>query len=217
MLLGIITSGVFILVVSLVIYQHQESATAKLLQEFAEKNQKVETIRQEVQNRQNEELRLQQLKEHLSVLDKNLADYKYVPTYLREMQNTAAVTNNKIRSIQPGELRPLELSTSIFATAAGATPAATTPQPKDTAAPKVPQYQVQSINLDMQGTYASIIDLLNRFRKFPKMIYVRSLDLTPQLNGTTAVVSARIQTYAIITPDQYLVQDTARGAREGGK
>lgn len=219
MLLGLIAVAIVVLAIGIGLWQHQVGIINALRRDAREKEKLCRTITEQLSQRQSEEEKLQDLKQRLEVLDQNLADYRYVPTYLRQMQATALRTGNNIRSIQPGELKPLNLQNSPFATEQAkdaAKPAATEPAPaKDQPAPGL-QYQSKSINLDVQGTYVTIVKLLDEFRQFPKMIYVKSVELTPQSVNGKNLVSARIQTYAIITPDQYETDNTPLKDATGG-
>ncbi|HEX2948158.1 MAG TPA: type 4a pilus biogenesis protein PilO [Armatimonadota bacterium] len=211
MLLAIATVGILVLIIGFIILHHQDATTTKLHDEYAQKKNEFDENQEKIRNLDQDKLKLVAIEEHLAVLDKNLADYKYMPTYLQQIQNTAVRTGNTIKSIQPGDTKSLDLQNSPFASATKgsptATPASTPPAPQgqtDAKTSTAGKYQVQGINLEIQGSYISFVRLLNAFRQFPKMIYVKSIDLTPQgdqHSGTN--LSARLQTYAIITPDQY--------------
>ena len=225
-LLAIVAAGLLVLIASLALLQHLNAETANRKEQFTSLKKEYDLRETQMLHLKVDEEHLEKLKARLAQLDKNLISYEYVPTYLKQIQGTTLRTMNMISSIQPGDKKPLDLSNSFFAmgkqagtaTEPGATAGqaqAATPPPAGNAAteagatvpPKGPQYQVMSINLDVQGSYLSIVKLLNEFRQFPKMIYVKSIDLTPQHLAGGATVTARIQTYAIITPDQSKAED----------
>lgn len=72
------------------------------------------------------------------------------------------------------------------------------------------------INLEIQGSYTSIIQLLDKFRMFPKMIYVKNMEVTPIKDKTgMTMLTARMQTFAVITPDQFETKDGKSGDNGG--
>jgi len=164
----------------------------------------------------------------LDGLSKNLMDYAYIPKFLAQIQHTAAATGNQLLSIAPGEIKQIDFNNPLFSPTTlqpfniGKRPdakatAAVTLSP-DTAA----LYRVQVIGLNVKGTYVSIIKLLNALRKFPQLMYVKSLTLNPGLEKDQVVVTVGMQTYALILPDQNLPQQPDNGtpvgaaAAEGG-
>jgi len=223
-LLAIVAAGLVVLIASLALLQHLNAQSVNLKGQYTSLKKEYDLRETQMLHLKVDEDHLEKLKARLAQLDKNLISYEYVPTYLKQIQGTTLRTMNMISAIQPGIKKPLDLSNSFFAmgkqagapadagATAGQAQAATPPSTGatdtgTTVTPKGPQYQVMSINLDVQGSYLSIVKLLNEFRQFPKMIYVKSIDLTPQHLAGGATVTARIQTYAIITPDQSKVDD----------
>ncbi|HOS44415.1 MAG TPA: hypothetical protein PK794_12025, partial [Armatimonadota bacterium] len=164
----------------------------------------------------------------LQTIDGSLIDYEYMPSYLEQLQHAAARTGNAIVRLQPDDLRPLDLQSSPLATAAK--PAAdteTVSRQRPTKAPgkrvktldlETAKYRVQQITLEVEGSYLSLLRLLDTLGTFPKLVYVRTLDITPRRGRDLApgAISARLDTYAIITPEQYQLADapvTEGGAR----
>lgn len=231
-LFALIAVGVIILVGALVIWQRQDAVAQQLTREYQTLDAQNKQIQQEITPEmiQQHTSELQELNAKLNSLDQNLVDYKYIPTYLRQIQSTAITTGNSIRSIQPRDLRPLDLKKSPLladkakvtavvtpAAAPAADSAASTEQPAAAEAEKkvVSKYQVQQITLEVDGSYDNLLRLLDALRRFPKMVYVRTLNITPQLTNNVLSLSSHIETYAIITPDQYKQTETAKTVATG--
>ena len=153
---------------------------------------------------------LESLDAMLVTLSKNLMDYAYIPTYLAQIEQTATTTGNRLVSISPGEIKQIDFNNPLVSPstlppfALGDHPAL-----KETAAVTLSPdaaalYRVQQIGLNVKGTYTSIIKLLNALRKFPQLMYVKSLTLTPGKVKDAIVITVGLQTYALILPDQNL-------------
>ncbi len=169
---------------------------------------------------------LDELNKELAILDKHKIEYEYMPSYLEQLQKTCTATGNVIQTIQPHEIKPLDLTDGPLAPAGkkpAAVPDPTAPPPDPNAPPakpKGPQYRVQQIIVEVRGTYATVFNLLNALRQFPKMVYVRSVGITPQNNdrvGRAGEVIAHLETFAIISPEQYQHQQPAVDAAHAAK
>lgn len=220
MMAGVVLAGVVILALGLFFLQQQTLAKNKLTQEIAAKNAQVASIEKELSQSNARSSELASLERRLSILDSNLLDYTYIPTYLQQIQKAARATGNTLQSIQPLDPHPLNMENSPLGGGVTATPAQATPTdsaPKQEKAAPASPYQVQQITLQVKGTYSSIMRLLDALRQFPKMIYVRTVNLTPQVENGVYTVSASIETFAILTPDQYRVPQDDHTAAKGGR
>ena len=215
-LLGILAVGLLLVIANVLVWYHLNATTVKYTAEYFEKTTELTKNAEDIDNLHNDQTTLDDLTAELATLDKNLADYRYVPTYLVQITDATARTHNGVNSISPGIPKPLDLTKGPFAEPV-ATPAPGTPAASgassappanaagapDAAGSAASQYQVLSISLDLTGSYAGILQLLDEFRRFPKMIYVRDINMNPvNVNGKN-LISAKLETYAIITPDQY--------------
>ncbi len=192
-LLALIAACVIILVVGLVIGQQQDQQVQLLKADYDHLHTQYLEVDKEIKELPQRQKELVTLNEELSQIDLNLMDYKYIPTYLREIEETARQTGNDLRTITPHALRPLDLQKSPLNT-------------KHTAASNAnaAPYQVQQITLDISGNYVSLISFLDALRRFPKIVYVRTINLSPHALEKGGIgVEAQVETYAIITPEQY--------------
>ena len=202
MMLGIVGVGATILVLGLFVFQQQSSKNIELKAKSKARAAEVLDIQTELEQRDTLVLKLDGLKENLASLDSSLADYKYMPTYLKQLQKTAADTDNILQVIQPEKIEPLDPRKMPFAQTALGDAAADT-----TAA--TPLYRMQRINLTVRGNFVSLMRMLNALRSFPKMVYVRTINMAPISEGLNTNLVTRIETIAIITPDQYLKSPNA--------
>jgi Tfp pilus assembly protein PilO len=141
------------------------------------------------------------LQANLANIDQDVAEYRYMPTYLIELQAAAKLTGNDLVSIQPQEPKDFDVVRSPLAppkaNVAGAV-SDTPPPPPTLAKAQANGEKVQRISLDVRGSYKSVLALLDALRRFPKLIYVRTVNLTPSKNQDgTIVLAARLETYAI--------------------
>jgi Tfp pilus assembly protein PilO len=194
--------------------------------QIADNRHELDRIIKELGRKQELVARLDHLKDELGNLDRDMVDYEYVPTYLRQIQKAAKESGNYLQSIQPSDLKNLDLSKSPFAPpkagttaqASGAIPPPATPPPAMIPKAQASTERVMRIGLDVKGTYRSVIKFLDMLRVFPKLIYVKTLSITPVKNtdGSSGVV-ARFETYAIIPPDQYVTPEDRKLAVSGDK
>jgi Tfp pilus assembly protein PilO len=200
---GLIVIGLVIVIINALVWTHLHTVTAQYLSSYKKTSDEFNANQKAINNLPEDQKTLRLLETELSSIDANLADYSYVPTYLEEIKQVTEQTHNVVSSISPGIPKPLDLTKGPFA--AAASPAAGTPSASDKSArPDAwSNYQTLSIELDVKGNYLSIIQLLDEFSRFPKMIYVQNVELTPSTVKGINTISARFKTYAIITPNQY--------------
>jgi len=112
----------------------------------------------------------------------------------------AKKSGNILRSISPKVPQPFDPKTSTLV--------------KGKAGKKSPSkgesktgYWLMQIDLNVEGDYNSVLSMLDALRVFPKLIYVRTISLQPDMKDGKERVTARMETYAVITPSQYLSPD----------
>lgn len=204
-LILLIIAGVAILGGGGLLWSMQSSKISRLDNEYKGLVQENEALGIELQRKSAEDEKLKSLNAVLRELDSNLADYRYVPTYLRQMQKAALETGNDIMSIRLDTVRPLDPNAGpLKSEEQGKDNGNASPAPKPAPATASNIWQVQSIPLDIQGTYPSVVRFLERLSRFPKLIYVRSINLSPIDGKDGSIrVTARLETYAVIAPSQY--------------
>lgn len=215
-LLGIIAVGIIVLAAGITAWHQQITKVKELEKQKAELDVKNSSIVDELKLQPAKEQRNAELDLKLHTLDSNMVDYKYIPTYLRQLQATAKNTNNTIRSIRPQAIKPLDFTKSpLTKDAAGlkTTPPPPPDIPKDRAQPLI-----QGYGLEIEGSYTSLLQFLDALRAFPKMVYVRSVNLSPRATQFGEQrIAVRIETYAIIVPQQYKAADDEKTANAGVK
>lgn len=205
MLVSIIACGVLICGIGVFFWYQQNIMIEKLKTAINAKTQDLTNVKNEIAKYDDEVAKLTETNEKLSSIASSIENPKYIPSYLREMQDRTLKTRNIIMSLQPADIKPLNLAQSFFSKIS-LTPEQQQMESKESTADG---FRIQSINLSVQGNYVSLIRLLDAFRQFPKLIYVKTLDISPigaNVIGSRRMytkVNARISTYAIITPDQY--------------
>ena len=205
MLVSIIACGLLIFGIG-VFFLYQQSITIEKLKIANKvKTEDLIRVREDIAHYKDEVATLAATNEKLSSIAVSIENPQYIPSYLREMQDRTWATSNVILNLQPADMKPINLAQSFFSKIS------LTPEQQQMEKPEPPAdgFRVQSISLNVQATYVSLIRLLDAFRRFPKLIYVKSIDISPMgshiIGGQRSYtrVNARISTYAIITPDQY--------------
>ncbi|MHB9131258.1 MAG: hypothetical protein ACYDBB_09240 [Armatimonadota bacterium] len=225
MMMAIIIVGIFFFVGgSVVVYQ-----VYMKYDQLQKKNNNMKAlcakIDEDLLTRPQLETQLAELQNKVKVLQQNLVDYKYIPTYLNQIQTVTVKTGNTIMAIRPSEIRDLNLANSPLSVKSGvpAAVAGTTQVVTDTNAaptstpPPAQKYLVQQISLDTVGDYTSTMRLLDQLRQFPKLVYVRTLSLSPENSDYGFKMRTHLETYAIIIPDQFVTDETDRGVVVRGK
>ncbi len=216
LLLGLCGIGAVILTLGLLGFQQFSMRAAQYEKKSQALRQECEQITAELATRGDKEGELDELVKVLQTLDQNMTDYEYIPTFLNELQDTAEHTGNAIRSIRPRDMEKLDQNSPLIqasrarreaahpekATPADARTRGGTASPKDAEQDARETYRVQQITLEIDGTYVSLMRFLSVLSKFRKLVYVRTLSITPGRDDVNAL-TARMETYAIITPDQY--------------
>lgn len=165
----------------------------------------------------------------LATLDWKLADYRYIPTYLAQIQRAATSTGNTIMSIQPSELKPLDLAKLNLAKPLTLSDMSVTAKPRVVTTAqagatgdgspvqvKKARYQIIAINLTITGDFHSLMQFLDALRNFRKMIRVRTLTITPDTSDGKVKVTTRIETEAVIAPEQYVPAPKTGSAEVNG-
>ncbi|MHB9024267.1 MAG: hypothetical protein ACYC7E_08835 [Armatimonadota bacterium] len=211
MLLIFSAAGLLILAFGIVLWNSQHQSIKALRADTDELQNQINVINEHIAAMDSLDKEKADIEIKLSSLDRNLVNYKYIPTYLAEIQKAAEVSDNRLLAIQPQEVKSLASSVLLQQPAqmTTITSQATTQVVTDTPAPApaapaggtgVDRYKVQRINLEISGTYASSMQMLDLLRQFPKLVYLRSLNLNP--TGDEGV-RLHLETYAIIIPDQF--------------
>lgn len=159
----------------------------------------------------------------LASLDTNLVDYKYIPSYLEQIQQTAAQTGNIICSIRPRPVAVLDTNNPLIkasndqwqkkfpeiAEAAQYVRQAPKTRAAPGTEPKKNDFRIEQFTLEIQGSYPSVMQFLDALSKFPKLVYVHSVAIAPLNQLKPDELKATIETYAIITPEQYQPETTS--------
>lgn len=204
--------------------QKLSSLSKKARQEYDVKHAQCVEIQKELDTREEKEALLKQLDEALTSIDASLVDYEYIPTYLEQLQKTAVQTGNKINSIRPRGIEFLDINNPLLkasndawlkkyppkkpVAAAQAPEPASKPKPAGRPKKQKSDYRVQQYTIEVEGTYVSIMKLLEALGRFPKLVYVRTINISPRNRLDPNVLTARLETYAIIIPKHYQPVET---------
>ena len=99
-------------------------------------------------------------------------DYRYIPTYLKQIEDKARETNNFIHSITPSAPHQLDMTKigQVKVAADTVMPVVAKTDRKVASTPDKSNYQVMMISLNISGSYVNLVRFLDALRKFPKMV-----------------------------------------------
>ena len=225
-LLIIAACSVAVLIAGVTGLQNLNTRTETKRRQLQTKANEYERLEEQLKKKEEWEQELASLNEKLATLDASLVDYEYIPTYLAQIQRTAELTGNNIRSIRPRGVEVLDTSSPLLMASYERwlesnkeIAAAAKEKADDIEAPpatkkaavatttrrgKTPsEYKIQQFTLEIEGDYTSVVRLLDALRTFPKLIYIRSVSVSPPLREYPDRLKATLETYAIIPPDHY--------------
>lgn len=134
----------------------------------------------------------------LALLETSVSQNSYVPTLLQQIQQLASTTNLSVNSLHPG---------TVTTPAAPAAPAKSDDSSSDSSAKKAapaPTYQTMDVDLNVSGTYADTARFLYGLTRFPKVLSVISVQMSPGQSGPGSgqpQVSTTVKLAAYIFPD----------------
>lgn len=209
--------GVLILAIGIFVWHQQNVELTRLEAERKKFSSRIREIKKQTDQRDDYTEDLSKLLAELRTIDNDLVEYRYIPTYLVQLRKAAIDTGNTIQSIQPDEVRPLDMQDGPLS-GEEQVEAVKKVVVRKTAAERTRKrrgeiesdYRVQKIILEVNGSYVSVLQLLKRLRDFPKLVYVREVTIAPLKReiGSKDTISAKLVTYAIITPEQYKAPET---------
>ncbi len=140
--------------------------------DLEDKRAQVEDGRQYAKRLQDSERRYFQALDDLKHLEKSASTRAYIPTLLKQLEQTALSVNLKVTAVRP------------IMEAKRATPRKTEGEnvdKGDAAAQKEekPPYAGQKIEVKCEGTYANALSFLYRLTTFPKILTVNSVAMAP--------------------------------------
>jgi len=214
--------AVVVLVAGLFGLQKLSGLSGEARGQYELKLKQYQEINDELEKQPKREELLASLNESLASIDKNLVNYEYIPTYLEQLQKTAVRTGNTILSVRPRPIESLDINNALLKAsneawqkkypskkpANQAAPADAKAKPKAAGAggkkdkPKS-NYRVQQYTLEVEGNYVSLMKFLDALRSFPKLVYVRTISISPRQRTEPDRLTARLETYAIIIPEHY--------------
>jgi type IV pilus assembly protein PilO len=124
------------------------------------------------------EVKLGEIQVQLDHLEKGVPTVAYVPTLLKELEQTGLASEIRVTGVRP---------------------VAAPPTPPGAMEEK-PPYEEKNIDISGRGNYKAIIALLDRLQKFPKIVAVGTVGLNPRVTGTSTTydyleVTVRLKAY----------------------
>jgi len=168
-----------LLCAGVLVYQTKASKLRALTQTRNEKRQELKGLQAKLATRGALERKFTDLQQRLAVLEPTLPTYAYVPTFLRQIERLALDTSNKVSGVKP---LPLLERAPVPAPAqgeSGANGAAKPATPAEKEPSAIDMYDRVPIEFNLSGEYWQTVRFLERLSKFPKMLAVDDISLTP--------------------------------------
>ena len=187
------------------LYRSKVAQLTQMQHELAEKRSRLASLHDKLEEQPQLEADYAKLQARLSVLEPALPSSAYIPTFLRQLENLAVGTRNRIIMIRPkqqsGNARQsnVNINDETGEVASGGQ-AGTTPGQQAASKPKLPYDQVP-IEVKVQGSYWTVIDFLAELQRFPKMIAANDIDFSPERTGVqqSSALTVTLALTAVVT------------------
>ncbi len=151
--------------------------------ELDAKLKKVNESKQIAQKLEKSELAYLDTKSQIKCLETSISTEAYVPTLLKQLEQTAKVVKLKVINIQPSLVEkkqaPRSIASGAQASAGNVEQASkTTDAAKAAAKEQAKPYEELSIALEFEGKYSNVLDFLYRVTSFPKILAVKSVSIS---------------------------------------
>jgi Tfp pilus assembly protein PilO len=139
------------------------------------------------------------LKTELTHLEMGVPQLAYIPTLLKEIETVGYSANMRVTGVRPVPPPPL--------------PPGVEPERK--------AYEQIDIDVTAKGDYQAVITMVDLLRKFPKIVSVQSVNLTPktEANSTRYAhldTTMRLKAFVFPTPQEGTNANVEVAAKEGG-
>lgn len=149
--------------------------------------------------------KLEETKLKLSCLESSVATYEYVPTLLKQLETLGKSMSLNVLSVRP---QPI-----VEDTVAAAKPAASgenqegekSAASSNTKKKEVKPYKELKIEIEVEGTYWNTRNFMYRLTKFPKIIAVNQIQMSPAglvIGRNSPKLQVRLSVTAFIFPDK---------------
>jgi Tfp pilus assembly protein PilO len=160
------------------IYLASSGALGKARAELTAREEQVENSRKIAKRLSESEQRYFDADNRLRVLEHSVSAAAYIPTLLKQLENTGKSVDLKVLAVRPRPA-PLALVNSAAADKSdepgvprGATAAQAKPAPPKT-------YDTLYIDIEVEGDYWNTMSFLQRLTSFPKIMAVNSIQIMP--------------------------------------
>ncbi|MEN3000884.1 MAG: type 4a pilus biogenesis protein PilO [Armatimonadota bacterium] len=163
-------------------------------QQLAERQQQLEQARQAPQQLRQLQQQYENAQRELRFLEQGVSQAAYIPTMLKQIEQTGQQLNLKIIAIRPQQNNPTN-QTGQNQQNPSNQQASNQPSP-----PKA--YEEQIIEINLQGRFWSLMSFLKQLDEFPKILAVQTLNaqtkLKPEQENTNPELEIRMTVKAFI-------------------
>lgn len=191
--LGMICLAVLFIGLDGYLYYNRASRLAVLQAELDTKQKKLQDSRQIAERLQTVKRRHDDVEVQLSSLEQGVSERSYIPSFLQQLERLGKQNKLTVVSIRPQPAPPPPPPPAAAASGAAAV-VKKEPEP----------YDRMDIEMEVNGSYGNIVRFLDQLTSFPKIVTVKTLQISPVSTSTTQrqvgspALSARLGTTAFI-------------------
>ena len=213
---SVITLGVIaalLLIGVVVIYVVGSGSLRRVEAELNSRQGQVESSRRIADRLLMTEQRYEESKAQLAILESSVSAAEYIPTLLKQLENTGREVHLKVLAVRPRAAAVAQTNSAAQSDGSSGTPGRAAP-----AGPK--PYETLNIDIEVEGAYWDTVSFLRRLTSFPKIVAVDSIQIAPTSVAGVIGVSPQLTVQLSVSAFVFRQESTAatiRSAPAGGR
>ncbi|MDO8684940.1 MAG: type 4a pilus biogenesis protein PilO [Armatimonadota bacterium] len=163
------------------------------------------------------------MESRLRTLESSVSKAAYIPTMLKQLENTGKSVNLQVRGVRPSVVQEAPANRTIPEEGEGSGD-----HTADVASKPVPPkpYDTLQIDIEVRGTYWNTMRFLQALTSFPKIVAVERINITPNAEcfsstgrgtGLSPSLTVRLNLSAFVFPEVNNTLATVSGISPGNK
>ena len=175
----LVAVAVMLLAANLAVYVMSSGSLNEAKSQLKSREDQVENSKRVAARLENSERAYAEVADRLKTLERSVSRADYVPTLLKQLENTGKTVRLDIVGVKPVVKK--DEGPSATRSAGQTDPNESSPKPATAAAKKeTPKpYDDLQIDIQVQGTYWNTLRFLDELTRFPKIVAVNSVQITP--------------------------------------
>lgn len=216
-LICLVSIAVLILIGCGFMYANRASRLAVLEKQIADKQQRLADGEQVARRLSDVERRYEDAQVTLGILEQGVSTKAYVPTLLRQLEETGKSVNLRVTGVRP---KPAERVARVpnQAESGAETDTATNTEAKKA---EEPPYDKLDLDIQLSGKYWDVVRFLSKITSFPKIITVNDMQISTEgqptgLGSPELMVKINATAFILKEPARSDTKRTERRADAGG-